>query len=83
MRINPLLKMKIRTGVRVFLECNRGKKYYAKDICHFLNTRLLNKTKVTTNQIGMYIKADKSNNSALLYPIKKEKTNRGYVYWID
>lgn len=77
--------LKIRVGMRIFLECNRGQKYTAKEISNFLNSVLKSKKwMITSNIIAQLYKGDQGNNSALLYPVRYEVTNRGHrVYWVD
>ncbi len=75
----------IRVGMRVFLECNKGKKYTAKEICDFLN-RVINSRQwlITPKGIGKLFNIDRCAISTLLYPVKCEETNKGHrVYWIE
>lgn len=77
--------MKIRVGMRVFLECNKGKKYTGKEICYFLN-KVINSKKwtITPKSIGKLFNNDKCAISSLLYPVKCEVTTGGYrIYWME
>ena len=77
--------LKIRVGMRVFLECNKGKKYTGKEICDFLN-RVINSKKweVTPKGVGKLFNNDKSAISGLLFPVKCELTGAGHrVYWVE
>ncbi|WP_406533390.1 hypothetical protein [Methanobrevibacter sp.] len=77
--------MKIRVGMRVFLECNKGKKYTGKEICDFLNKVIDSKQWIITPKlVGKLFNTDRSNLSAILYPVHCEKTYKGHrVYWVE
>lgn len=77
--------IKIRVGMRVFLECNKGKKYTGKEICDFLNPVLNSKQwSVTPKTIGKLFANDKTRIGTLLFPVKCEQTNKGHrLYWIE
>ena len=77
--------MKIRVGMRVFLECNPGKKYTAKEICDFMNRVIQSRQWIITPKaIGKLFNTDRCAISGLLYPVHCEETNKGYrVYWVE
>ena len=77
--------IKIRVGMRVFLECNKGKKYTGKEICDFLNRVIApRKWVITPKGIGKLFNNDQTAISGLLYPVKCEPTNAGHrVYWVE
>lgn len=76
--------IKTRVGMRVFLECNRGKKYTAKNICDFLNKTIPSRISITPKSIGKLFAIDKKSITSLLYPVQCEKTNKGHrLYWIE
>lgn len=77
--------IKIRVGMRVFLECNKGEKFSAKQICDFLNSVIRSRQWVITpKMIGKLFLIDRCGCTSLLYPVKCEETNKGHrVYYVE
>ena len=75
--------IKIRTGTRVFLECNKGKKFFAHEICAFLNQVVVTKGNCNPRQLSRFVSTAQSVKSNILHPVQREDTPNGYVYWIE
>ena len=64
------LNIRIRCGVRVFLECHKGEYFTGKEIAFFLQDKLgMNKSTITANQISRLVKMDRTNINGILHVV--------------
>lgn len=62
--------VRVRCGVRIFLECNRGKYYSGIELSKFLNGKLgMRGGAVSAVQIARLVSMDKTNMNGVLYPV--------------
>lgn len=75
--------IRIRCGVRIFLECNKGKYYTGKQLAQFLQDKLgMNGAAVDAGQIARLVTIDKSNMNGVLNPVDVQMENNRKKYAI-
>ena len=81
----PIVDTKVRTLIKAFLVCNKGKKFTAKQIAEFINNGrfALNQSSVEPKTVSYHINCAKYNVKSMLYDVMVEKQYNLNYYWVE
>ena len=83
--VRKIVDTKVRTLIKAFLVCNRGKRFTAKEICEFINGGgfALNQSSVEPKTVSYHINCAKYNVKSMLYDVMVEKRYNLNYYWVE
>ena len=77
--------LKVRTLIKAYLVCNKGKHCTAKQISEWINSGgfCLNKANVNPNVVSHLIRSGSYNSSNMLSDVLVEKRENRNYYWVE
>lgn len=83
--VRKIVDTKVRTLIKAFLVCNKGKRFTAKEICEFINGGgfALNQSHVHPKTVAYHVNSARYNVGSMLYDVCCEKVHNLNYYWVE